>query len=328
MAPETNWHRSLAQAIRCPGELLRRLELPAALLPAAEAAACDFPVMVTESYLNRIQPSDPNDPLLRQVLPLAAELQKDPGFPRDAVGDRAARIAPGLIHKYHGRALLITTGACAIHCRYCFRRHYDYHQEPRRLEDWQPALRQLQSDPSIREVILSGGDPLMLVDQRLADLIELIENIPHVKRLRLHTRLPIVLPQRINDGLESVLNGSRLQTVIVVHANHARELTGDCAAALMQLSSNKHLVFNQAVLLRGVNDTPNAQVDLCERLLDLHVIPYYLHQLDRTEGVGHFEVADTNARNIMTEMQRRLPGYAIPRLVREVPGAAHKVPLM
>ncbi|MEO1996495.1 MAG: EF-P beta-lysylation protein EpmB, partial [Planctomycetaceae bacterium] len=183
-------------------------------------------------------------------------------------------------------------------------------------------------DTSIRELILSGGDPLMLVDQRLRDLIGLIEDIPHIKRLRIHTRLPIVLPERINDTFQSVLRENRLQTVVVVHANHASELTGDCAEALTRLSGGNHLLFNQAVLLQEVNDTADAQVELCERLLDLHVIPYYLHQLDRVAGGQHFEVPDDRAREIMAEMQCRLPGYAVPRLVREVAGAAHKVPLM
>ncbi|MEO1998310.1 MAG: radical SAM protein, partial [Planctomycetaceae bacterium] len=189
----TDWHRSLAHAVRCPAELIRRLDLPDSLLPAARRAAQEFPVMVTESYLDRIQAGDPHDPLLRQILPLASETETHPEFSRDAVGDTAARIGPGLIHKYRGRALLIATGACAIHCRYCFRRHYDYHHDPRQLDAWQPALRILQADTSIRELILSGGDPLMLVDQRLRDLIGLIEDIPHIKRLRIHTRLPIVL---------------------------------------------------------------------------------------------------------------------------------------
>jgi EF-P beta-lysylation protein EpmB len=324
----TDWHRSLARAVRCPEELIRRLELPDRLLPAARRAAREFPLMVTESYLDRIQAGDLHDPLLRQILPLASETETHPEFSRDAVGDTAARIAPGLIHKYRGRALLIATGTCAIHCRYCFRRHYDYQQDPRQLDAWQPALRLLRADTSLQELILSGGDPLMLVDRRLRDLIGLIEDIPHIKRLRIHTRLPIVLPERIDDTLQTVLREHRLQTVVVVHANHARELSGDCADALTRLADSSHLLFNQAVLLHKVNDTADAQVELCERLLDLRVIPYYLHQLDRVEGGQHFEVSDARARKIMAEMRCRLPGYAVPRLVREVAGAAHKVPLM
>lgn len=322
-----DWHACLAEAIRCPEELIRRLDLPDDLLPAARRAARDFPLMVTESFLSRIQPGDPQDPLLRQILPLDCELESHPEFVRDAVGDSVARREPGLIHKYSGRALLIATGTCAIHCRYCFRRHYDYHQDPRRLVEWQAAMHQLRADPTIEEVILSGGDPLMLTDRRLCELIALIEEIPHVRRLRIHTRLPIVLPQRVDDDLQSVLCATRLQIVLVVHANHERELSRECGEALVRLTRDHGLVFNQAVLLRDVNDTADAQVALCERLIALRVIPYYLHQLDRVAGVGHFEVGDDRARKIMAEMRCRLPGYAVPRLVREVAGAAHKVPL-
>lgn len=322
-----DWHTGLAEAIRCPEALIRRLELPRTLLPAARRAARDFPLMVTESFLSRIRPGDPHDPLLKQILPVGSEWEDHSGFTRDAVGDGAARVGPGLIHKYSGRALLIATGNCAIHCRYCFRRHYDYLQEPRRLAEWENAMHPLRSDASIEEVILSGGDPLMLTDRRLCELMGLIEDIPHVRRLRIHTRLPIVLPQRIDDGLQSVLNATRLQIVLVVHANHERELSRDCGEALGRLARDQGLVFNQAVLLRDVNDTADAQVALCERLIALRVIPYYLHQLDRVAGVGHFEVPDDRACEIMAEMRCRLPGYAVPRLVREVAGAAHKVPL-
>ncbi|NNJ27437.1 KamA family radical SAM protein [Alienimonas chondri] len=234
---------------------------------------------------------------------------------------------PGLLHKYRGRALLILAGACAVHCRYCFRRHYPYGDDPRRLEDWEPAFAYLENDSSIREVLLSGGDPLMLTDDRLRQIVERLERIPHLTRLRIHTRQPIVLPDRVTDGLLALLKSTRLTPWVVVHANHANELTGDCAEALRALVQSGVPVLNQAVLLKGVNDDAEALCDLGERLADLGVQNYYLHQLDRVAGAQHFEVSDERAAALMTAMHARLPGYAVPRLVREEAGAPGKTPL-
>ena len=327
-----DWHDDLARAIRDPEVLLSRLGLDSSLAPAARQAARQFAVMVPESFLARMRPGDPDDPLLKQVLPIEAESRDlaesaGPGVTRDAVGDLDSRRAPGLIHKYQGRALLIATGSCAVHCRYCFRRHYPYGQEPRRLDEWDPAIELLQSDESIDEVILSGGDPLMLTDTRLDQLISRLESIPHLARLRLHTRLPVVLPSRVTSGLCHRLREGRLTSVVVVHANHPAEVVDDCAAALQQLVRAGLTVLNQSVLLAGINDNTDTLARLCTRLANLGVVPYYLHQLDRVVGTLHFEVPESVGRRLVAELAQRLPGYAVPRYVQEIPGAAGKVRL-
>lgn len=323
-----DWHRSLAEAVRDPDRLIDLLGLPEEYREPARRAAKLFPLMVPRSYLDRMRPGDLTDPLLLQVLPLGLEEANAPEFVNDPVGDSAARRAPGLLQKYEGRGLLITTGACAVHCRYCFRRHYPYGEEPRRLDDWEPALAEIAGDGSLTEVILSGGDPLMLTDNRLATLVERIAVIPHVRRVRFHTRLPIVLPERVNESFLDLLRSCGKTTVIVVHANHARELTGTCAEALQQLTRAATSVLNQAVLLRGINDSVDALADLSERLIDLGVLPYYLHQLDRVQGAAHFEVAEERGREMIAALRARLPGYAAPRYVREVAGDVSKRPIL
>ena len=321
------YFRSLAEAIRSPAVLLARLALPPALLDQTGPATAEFPLLVPVSFVARMQLGDPHDPLLRQVLPLDAECLPTAGFVADAVGDGAARRSPGLIQKYQGRALLIADGRCAVHCRYCFRRHYDYASDPRKLEDFHPAIDAVAADPSISEVILSGGDPLMLTDTRLAALIDWLAGIPHLRRLRVHTRLPIVLPDRVTPTLLQLLNATRLRVAVVVHANHPQELTGDCAAALEQLAQSRAVLLNQAVLLRGVNDDAATLGSLSERLFDLGVLPYYLHQLDRVAGAAHFEVPESEGRTLMAELHRRLPGYLVPKYVRETAGAPGKTPI-
>ena len=319
-----SWNRSLASAIRDPDELISRLALADELRPAARRAARLFPLLVTESFLRRINPASPEDPLLRQVLPLDIEHDAVAGFAADPVGDADSRVAPGILQKYNGRALLIATGSCAIHCRYCFRRHYPYAEEPRRLSDWDDALKSIRQDNSLEEVLLSGGDPLMLTDQRLGDLIDFLEEIPHLRRLRIHTRLPVVLPDRVTRELIERLTQCRMKVIVVVHANHAAELINDCADSLRRLVEAPLTVLNQAVLLRGVNDRVESQCDLSSALIDLGVMPYYLHQLDRVAGAAHFEVPVEDGRAILQEMRRRLPGYAVPRYVQEIPGEPHK----
>lgn len=322
-----DWHQELSAAIRTADELIDALGLPEAIREPARAAARLFPVVVPPSYLARMERGNPDDPLLRQVLPLGCEGDGAHGFTQDAVGDAQARIAPGLLHKYAGRVLLVAAGACAVHCRYCFRRHYPYGDAPRRLDDWGPALQAIAADTSIREVILSGGDPLMLTDRRLGELCGLLEAVPHVTRLRIHTRLPIVVPSRVTDTLLSLLTNSRLTPVVVVHANHPHEVSGDCAVALRALVGGGVTVLNQSVLLRGVNDEAEVLADLSERLIDLGVMPYYLHLLDRVSGTAHFEVSETVGLELIATLRSRLPGYGVPRLVREVAGMPHKVPI-
>lgn len=325
--PCGTWQSSLADAIRDLPTLLDRLQLPRDLLAGGEASAAEFPVLVPESFLRRIRPGDPADPLLRQVLPALEETQPRHGFLLDPVHDAGARSAPGLLQKYAGRALLIAQGSCAVHCRYCFRRHYPYAAEPRSIDDWQPALDEIRRDRSLHEIILSGGDPLILSDRRLAQLIDLLAQIPHLKRLRLHTRLPIVLPERVTQNLLDLLRQSPLQAICVIHSNHARELVSDCALAVRKLVLAGIPVLNQAVLLRGVNDSVQALADLCERCVDLGVMPYYLHQLDRVQGAAHFEVPQSVGKRLVEELRTRLPGYAVPRYVVEQPGEPSKTPL-
>lgn len=322
------WQRDLANAVQTIPELLAAVDLAAEDVPeVSETARQSFRLLVPQSFLKRMQSGNPHDPLLLQVLPRGAELDVAPGFVADPVGDSDARQAPGLLQKYHGRALLIASGSCAVHCRYCFRREYPYSEAPRRLTDWEPALRELRQREDITEVILSGGDPLMLPDDRLAWLMDRLDAISHVERLRLHTRLPVVLPTRVSDQLVELLLKLRAQVVFVIHANHANEIRGDARAALRRLVTSGLPVLNQAVLLKGINDSVDDQEALNRALINTGVIPYYLHQLDRVTGTGHFEVPVPRARQIIEELRTRLPGYAVPRLVQEIPGRDSKTPL-
>jgi len=286
-----------------------------------------FPLLVTREFAARMRVGDLDDPLLRQVLPVPRELQPAEGFSADAVGDQAAQIAEGLYQKYHGRVLLISTGACAIHCRYCFRQHFPYHDQPRGLSQWAGALERIATDESIQEVILSGGDPLMLVDSTLAQLAARLDAVPHLRRLRIHTRLPVVLPGRVDERLLEWLSATRLSRIVVLHINHAQEIDDEVAAACKRLREAGAMLLNQAVLLRGVNDSVNALEQLSLKLLDIQVLPYYLHQLDRVSGTQHFEVPRPDGEALIAELARRLPGYAVPRWVWEEPGAPHKQPL-
>lgn len=322
-----SWHRSLAEAVRDADTLIAELGLSDEYLEPARRAAALFPLLVPRSFLARMESGNPRDPLLLQVLPWAAEFDEAPGYAADALEEAGAHIAPGVLQKYAGRALMITTGACAVHCRYCFRRHYPYGAEPRRLADWEPAFEAIAADSSLREILLSGGDPLMLTDERLAQLWKRLESIEHLTRIRLHTRLPIVLPDRVTELFLRQLQGSRLTPIVVVHANHPNEVAADCAETLRKLVRAGVTVLNQAVLLRGINDSVDALSELSERLVDLGVMPYYLHQTDRVQGTAHFAVADEIAQGLIAEVRRRLPGYAVPQLVREIPGELHKTPL-
>lgn len=318
------WQQELRLAVRDAAQLIAALDLPDHFLQSAQRAARSFPVFAPWSYISRMTKGDAADPLLRQVLPLDAELLDQPDFTADPVGDSAARLAPGLLQKYNGRALLVTTGACAVHCRYCFRRHYPYSDGPRSPADWQPAIEQIAADPTIDEVLLSGGDPLTLVDSHLATLADSLADIPHVRRLRIHTRLPIMIPQRVTNDLRAWLRGTRLTPIVVVHANHAQEIDDSVAQSLARLIDAGIPVLNQAVLLSGVNDTAAALIDLSRRLVDLRVMPYYLHQLDRVAGAAHFEVPISRGLELMAELRAALPGYAVPRYVQEVAGETHK----
>jgi EF-P beta-lysylation protein EpmB len=294
---------------------------------ASEAARRRFPLRVPRSYVARMKKGDPNDPLFRQVFPFIAEDQISPEFSLDPVGDLAAMPSPGVLQKYAGRVLLITTGACAIHCRYCFRRHFPYADHNPAQAHWKQALHYIAQNHDAREVILSGGDPLILADSRLAELAQTLGAISHVKRLRIHTRLPIVLPERIDIHLLHWLEHTHLQKVVVIHANHANELDDKVVAALNELSRVGCRLFNQAVLLQGINDEVDTLCDLSESLFDAGVIPYYLHLLDRVQGAAHFEVDVATAQRLHQTLRTRLPGYLVPLLVQERAGAPSKLPV-
>ncbi len=320
-----SWPQALKTAIRDPRELCRELGLAPEAIGIQPGPAADFPLFVPRSFVSRMGYGNPSDPLLRQVLPLGEESVDVAGFVTDPVGDQAAKVVPGLLQKYQGRALLVTTGVCAIHCRYCFRRHFPYHESPRSLADWEPAIAQMAADPNLEEVILSGGDPLMIVDAQLAQLAQRLAQVPHLRRLRLHSRLPILIPQRVNNELLAWLTATRLTPIVVVHANHAAEIDQSVAAAFTRLVDAGIPVLNQAVLLRGVNDSVQELEQLCRTLVNLRVFPYYLHQLDRVRGAAHFEVPVDRGQQIIAELAKRLPGYAVPRYVVEVAGARSKI---
>lgn len=319
-----HWQRELARAVTDPAELVRLLRLDPALVEPARRAGRQFRLRVPRGYVARMRPADPADPLLRQVLPLGVEEADVAGFGADPVRDIAAMAASGVLHKYRGRVLLTTTGACAVHCRYCFRRHFPYADANPSINSWQPALEYLAADDSVEEVILSGGDPMTLSDEKLGALIDALAALPHVRRVRVHTRLPIVLPERITSELCARLTATRLQAVAVVHANHANEIDARVNDAFEALRAAGVTLLNQSVLLKTVNDDADALCALSEALFSAGVLPYYLHLLDRVAGARHFEVEEENAHRLWEQMQARLPGYLVPRLVREVPGAPAK----
>lgn len=318
------WQRELAAAITDPRELLAALDLDPALLDAAFTASELFRLRVPRSYVDRMRKGDPRDPLLRQVLPIGAELEDVEGFVADPLGERASNRAPGLLQKYSARALLVTTEACAIHCRYCFRREFPY-DEQFSGGRWRQAVDAIEADTSIEEVILSGGDPLALSDARLAELAALLDPVDHLRRLRIHTRTPIVLPSRVDDGFIAWLGALRWPVTIVLHANHPRELDGAVVEALSRLRSSGVTLLNQSVLLAGVNDDVDVLCELSSALFDAGVLPYYLHLLDRVRGTSHFEVTEPRARALVGGMSRRLSGYLVPRLAREQRGAPAKL---
>ena len=325
---QPDWQTELADSFTGLPELLSWLDLSLAECPEIREAAAGFPLRVTRAYASRIRKGDPTDPLLRQILPLAAEWQDTPGFDGDPVGDLNAVTQSGLLHKYTGRVLLITTGACAIHCRYCFRRDFPYQDQQLSKSREEAALASIARDERIEEVILSGGDPLVLSDERLLGLIQRISEIPHVRRLRLHSRIPVVLPSRIHAGLMDRLAMLRQRVVMVIHANHPNELDKHVCEALLALTQRGVTVLNQAVLLKGVNDDAESLRQLSLKLFDCGVLPYYLHALDRARGTAHFEVSDAQALTLMEVLRGQLPGYLVPRLVREVAGAKSKLPLV
>jgi len=321
------WQQELAEAITSLEELAAVLGLSPQELGGAEAAGRGFRLRVPRSFVARMRRGDPEDPLLRQVLPVAAELADEVEYTSDPVAESAALRTPTLLQKYRGRALLITTEACAVHCRYCFRREFPYSQQSGAAPRWSAALAEIAADPALEEIILSGGDPLSLSNARLENLTRTLAAIPHVRRIRVHTRQPVVLPSRVDDGLLHWLRTNTQPIVFVLHVNHPNELDAELALACAKLRATGVTLLNQSVLLAGVNDDARVLADLSLRLFEAGVLPYYLHALDRVRGAAHFAVSDERARVLAGQLAARLPGYLVPRLVREVPGAPAKVGL-
>lgn len=309
------------------GELCRLLELPEEIPSRPQLQHTDFPLLVSRPFLARIPKGNPNDPLLLQVLPRPAEFAEQPGYSPNPVGEFQTNKSSGILRKYPGRLVIVASGDCAVHCRFCFRRHFRQSAVPNGGVEWGSILREIEADESIREVILSGGDPLMLEDATLASLLARLAVIPHVQRVRVHTRLPIMIPQRVTEELVAVLRPSskrRLTLIVVLHVNHPAEIDEPVAVALARLVDAGIPLLSQSVLLRGVNDRVEVLAALCERLINLRVMPYYLHQLDRVTGAAHFEVPENVGMELIRNLRAVLPGYAVPRYVRESVGESSK----
>lgn len=326
VAPRSDWRAQIRSALRSPAALLELLDLPVDHLNVLPDPK--FPMLVPLAFARRMQQGDSADPLLRQVLPAVDENRRLDGFSADPVGDMASRQAPGVLHKYSGRVLLIVTGACAIHCRYCFRQQFPYAEERAPGRRWQQALDYLESAEDVEEIILSGGDPLMLSTRQLAGLTEQLTKLPRIKRLRLHTRMPVTLPARITPALLTWMKNLPWPLVVVLHANHAAEFDSSVDTALSRLRNQGAHLLNQAVLLAGINDQPDALANLMERSFFAGALPYYLHFLDRVHGAHRFEVDLGRARMLSESLRRRLPGYLVPRLVREEQGQPYKTPIL
>jgi L-lysine 2,3-aminomutase len=323
---QSAWRQQIRSAFRTPEALLNHLDIDATAVETADQPA--FPMLVPQAFAARMQPGNPHDPLLLQVLPDRREAEPVPGFVSDPVGDGASRQARGVLHKYQGRALLITTGACAVHCRYCFRQEFPYASEHAGSRQWDEAIGYIADRPDIEEVILSGGDPLMLSTRQLGGLTDRLQQLPHIRRLRLHTRLPVVLPDRVTDSLCQWISSQPWPVVVVIHANHANEFDGSVDRAMGRLRSAGAHLFNQAVLLAGINDSTEALVALMQRSFAAHVVPYYLHLLDRVAGAARFDCDQDKALMLHEAMRVQLSGYLVPRLVREKAGAPYKLPVL
>jgi L-lysine 2,3-aminomutase len=319
-----NWQQQLSEAFTSIEDLCKYLKLSPGDLPISNAASDLFALLVPLSFAASMEKGNPDDPLLRQVLPISAELAAYPGYSDNPVGDIQAAVQPGLLHKYPGRVLLVNTGSCAINCRYCFRRNFPYNELQLSKQQVFGAIEYIKSDPTITEIILSGGDPLLLSDNRLEHLLQQLDALTQIKRIRIHSRLPIVLPARITAGLLTVLANCSKQIILVAHSNHPNELNDRVMAACKSLRQYGFTLLNQSVLLKGVNDNATTLCGLSERLFALGILPYYLHLLDKASGIGHFEVSEIEAKALIEKVQNRLSGYLVPKLVKEIAGAESK----
>ena len=322
--PMENWQEVLKGLITHPQGLQQALGLSDRALADISHASQDFPLRIPGDYLHRIRIADIDHPLLKQFVPSPQELIHTEGFSNDPVAELEKNTVPGLVHKYPGRVLLVISSSCPVHCRYCFRRHFPYHRNRNGREQWQQAIAYIRQDSSIREVIYSGGDPLSASDHQLGWLTRELSAIPHLSRLRVHTRFPLVIPQRVTDALLEWLTGRRLTPSMVLHCNHPDELSPEVVFALGRLRTAGVTLLNQSVLLKGVNNQPDTLITLSEKLYACGVLPYYLHLLDKVQGAAHFDVPEAEALSIYEAMQSALPGYLLPRLVREEAGKPSK----
>ncbi|KOO13263.1 EF-P beta-lysylation protein EpmB [Vibrio xuii] len=323
---EQNWLKQLANGISDPAKLLEELEIDPSPWQNGFDARKLFAQRVPQSFVDRMEKGNPFDPLLRQVLPLSEEFEIHDGYSNDPLEEQNNSV-PGLLHKYHNRALMIVKGGCAINCRYCFRRHFPYDENKGSKSVWQQSLDYIQQHPEIDEIILSGGDPLMAKDEELTWLVNHIADIPHIKRLRIHSRLPVVIPARITPALTNLLENTRLQTILVTHINHAQEINQELRDSLTTLKRAGVTLLNQGVMLKGVNDSIDDQVALSQALFDAGVLPYYMHVLDRVQGAAHFFISDQQAKTIMAGVMEKVSGYLVPKLTREIGGRSSKTPL-
>lgn len=325
---EKNWQSQLNDLITDPLELLSVLNLSVHDLQHDNLLAqAQFKLRVPRQFVNKMQKGNPLDPLFLQVFPHHLEMQDEIGFTLDPLGEKQANALPGMLHKYPSRILMTLTGACAIHCRYCFRRHFPYQENLPKQQDWPDIKAYIQQHPEINEIILSGGDPLSISNAKLRYWISAFEELTQIKVLRIHTRLPVVIPERIDQELLSIVKNSTLRTIFVIHSNHSRELDHSFDLAIQKLVNHNVMVLNQSVLLKGVNDDAKILAELSYRLFQAHVLPYYLHVLDKVSGAAHFLVSDHDARIIYQDLLKQLPGYLVPKLVREIAGEMHKTPL-
>ncbi len=326
-AKTAGWQKQQAEAFRNVADLLAFLQLPPQLLDGARQASTDFTLRVPRSYAALMEKGNAADPLLRQVLPIEDETLPQDGYLSDPVGDLAALAVPGLLHKYRGRVLLLTTAACGIHCRYCFRRHFPYSQH-RAEAHWQQTINYIQQNEDIHEVILSGGDPLTLTESRLREITEALRPLSHIHTLRIHSRQPVVLPARIDTPFLHWLQTLPWKIVLVIHANHANEISPAVIEAMQRLQQQGVTLLNQSVLLKGVNDNADTLTQLSEKLFTAGVLPYYLHLLDKVAGAAHFHVNEDRARALIEKLRARLPGYLVPRLVTEIAGKSSKTAIL
>lgn len=322
------WQSQLTSTITSPKQLLTMLKLDTSLLPAALEASQNFKLKAPLSYVKRIKQGDINDPLLKQILPIGAECLEVEGYGKDPLQEWSQNPTDGVIHKYQGRLLLIVSGACAINCRFCFRRHFPYEDNRLSRDSLQKAIDYIAADTSISEVIFSGGDPLANSDKRLSAIISQLNMIPHLDTLRVHTRLPIMIPERVTDELITLLSTQRLKPVVVLHCNHSNEINEEVQRAIQKMAQAGITLLNQTVLLKGINDSADSLLALNKKLFHASVLPYYLHLLDPVQGAAHFDVKEPKAIEIMQQLSAKSPGYLVPKLVREIAGKPNKTRIL